>query len=136
MQCLHPNVYKVKQRQQQFYPHEQNSNTKKKVYKIWKQEEVTQKGYRGTVEECSQESPSPPELETVWDMKINEKCFYRYLRRKRKMRENVSLMLKGAEDLMPEDMENAKTLNTLFALVFIGNICLQESQTPEINGEV
>lgn len=52
------------------------------------------------------------------------------------MRENVSLMLKGAEDLMPEDMENAKTLNTLFALVFIGNICLQESQTPEINGEV
>lgn len=52
------------------------------------------------------------------------------------MKENVSLMLKGAEDLMPQDMENAKTLNALFALAFIDNIYLQKSQTPEINGEV
>lgn len=31
----------------------QNSDTKNKVYKIWKQEEVTQKGYRGTVQDCT-----------------------------------------------------------------------------------
>lgn len=52
------------------------------------------------------------------------------------MRENLSLMLKEAEDLMLQDMENAKTLNALFALAFMDSICLQESQTPEISGEV
>lgn len=52
------------------------------------------------------------------------------------MRENVNLMLKAAEDLMPQVMENAKTFNAGFALALIGNICLQESQTPEISGEV
>lgn len=52
------------------------------------------------------------------------------------MRENVNLMLKGAVDLMPQVMENAKTFNAGFALALIGNICLQESQTPEISGEV
>ena len=69
-------------------------------------------------------------------MKVNKKSFYRYLRSKRKVRENMSLLLNEAEDLMPKDMENAKALNTLFALVFTGRICLQESQTPETNGEV
>lgn len=48
----------------------------------------------------------------------------------------MSLMLKEAEDLMLQDMENAKTLNALFALAFMDSICLQESQTPEISGEV
>lgn len=53
-----------------------------------------------------------------------------------KIRENVSPMLKGAEGVMPQLMENAKTPNALLALPFIGNICLQESQTSEICGEV
>lgn len=52
------------------------------------------------------------------------------------MRENVSLMLKEPEHLMLQHVENAKALNILFALAFIGNICLQKSQTPEISGEV
>ncbi|KAK4828691.1 hypothetical protein QYF61_000529 [Mycteria americana] len=38
------------------------------------------------------------------------------------MRENVSLLLNGAEDLMTKDTENAKALNALFALVFTGQI--------------
>lgn len=37
---------------------------------------------------------------------------------------------------MPKHMDSAKALNALFALVFIGKICLPESQTPETNGEV
>lgn len=40
------------------------------------------------------------------------------------MRGNVNLMLKGAEDLMPQVMENAKIFNAMFALALIGNICL------------
>lgn len=52
------------------------------------------------------------------------------------MRENVSLLLNRAEDLMPKDVENAKALNALFTLVFTGKICLQKFQTLEINGEV
>jgi len=51
------------------------------------------------------------------------------------MRENVSLLLNGAEDLVSKDMKNAKALNAFFALVFISKICLQESQTPEANGK-
>lgn len=69
-------------------------------------------------------------------MKTNEKSFYRYVSSKMKIRENVSPMLKGAEGVMPQLMENAKTPNALLALPFIGNICLQESQTSEICGEV
>lgn len=49
------------------------------------------------------------------------------------MRENVSLLLKEEEDLMLQDMENANTLNALFALAFMGNICLKESQTAEFD---
>ncbi|PKU43616.1 hypothetical protein llap_6074 [Limosa lapponica baueri] len=43
-----------------------------------------------------------------------------YLKSKRKMGENVSLLLNGAEGLMPKDMGNAKAFNALFALVFTG----------------
>lgn len=46
------------------------------------------------------------------------------------MRKNLRLLLNGAEGLMQKDVENAKALSALFALVFTGKVCLQETQIP------
>lgn len=106
---------------------------KKKVYKIWKQVEVTQKRYRGTVFKSAQLGKPKP----IWNWKCKwcEDQWQKFLSSEGKMRENLSLMLKEAEDLMLQDMGNAKILNALFALAFMDSICLQESQTPEISGK-
>ena len=60
-----------------------------------------------------------------------KKSFSRYINSKRKMRENVGLLLNGERDLVTKDMEKTEVLNAFLASVFTGKICLQESQVPE-----
>lgn len=48
-------------------------------------------------------------------MTANNKGFYKYIGDKRKMRENVSLLLKKTRDQVTEDIEKAEVLNAFFA---------------------
>lgn len=50
------------------------------------------------------------QLSLARDVKGNKKGFYKYLSGKRKTRKNVGLLLKGSEDLVTQDVENAAVL--------------------------
>lgn len=69
-------------------------------------------------------------------MKGNKKGLYKYINNRRKTRENVSLPLNGAGDLMTNGMEKTKILNAAFISVFTGKTSIQESQAPETRGKV
>lgn len=68
--------------------------------------------------------------------KSNEKGFCRCISCKRKTRENVSLLLNGAGNLVTGNMEESEILNTFFTSVFIGKTDLQESQAHGISRKV
>lgn len=59
------------------------------------------------------------------DVKGSKNGFYKYISSKRKVRENVSLLLNGAGDLVTKDMEKAKVFNAFFTSVFTGKTGLQ-----------
>ena len=64
------------------------------------------------------------------------KCFYRYISSKRKVRKNVGLLLNGAGELMTKDVEKAKILNAFLDSVFIGKTGFQESEISETSEKV
>lgn len=70
-------------------------------------------------------------LNLVKHEKGNKEGFYRHISSRRKLRENMGLLLNEAGDLITKDVEKAKVLFSAFTLVFIGNTCLQESQGKE-----
>lgn len=56
------------------------------------------------------------------DVKCNTKCFYCYISRKRLNKENVSLLLKEAEDLVRAGMDEADILIAFFPSVFTNKV--------------
>lgn len=65
------------------------------------------------------------------DMKSNRKDFYKYIASKMKAKDKASPLLNELEDVVTKKMEKAEILNTLFACVCTGKICLQVSQIPK-----
>lgn len=65
------------------------------------------------------------EFSLVRNVKGNKNGFYKYISRKRKIRENVGLLLDGAGDLVTKDMEKAKVFNAFFTSVFPDKTSLQ-----------
>lgn len=65
------------------------------------------------------------ELGLVRDVKGSKNGFCKYINSKRKVKENVSLLLNGARDLVTKDMEKAKVFNAFFTSVFTGKTGLQ-----------
>lgn len=50
-------------------------------------------------------------MDLARDVKDSKKGFSKYISNKRKIRENVWLLLNGARDLVTQDMEKAEVLN-------------------------
>ena len=57
------------------------------------------------------------------EVKGNKKGFYNYIGSKRRGKEHVSPLLKGAGDLMTRDIRKDKVLSGFFASVFPGKAC-------------
>lgn len=139
--CLNLKERKVSQRQQSACMNEngyldKTQTQKGKDIRCWNRKRWLRRAietlYRSTIDKVRK---AHLELK-LKDMNLNKEIFYRYFRSKQRMRKNVSLLPNRTWDLSPKDMDNAKALNALFALVFIGKICLPESQSPEANSEV
>ena len=64
-----------------------------------------------------------------------QQAFHRYIGCKRKIRENVGLLLNGTEVLMTKDMEKAEVLHVFSVLVSTGKTSLWELQAPEASGK-
>lgn len=69
-------------------------------------------------------------LNLARDIKSNKQGFSKYVGNKRKTRENVGLLLNGAEDLVTQDMEKAEILTAFFVSVFTIKTSFQESLAP------
>lgn len=112
--------------------------TEKKVFK-WKEGKVTQKEFRDVAWLCRdrvRKAKANLEMNLTSDVKGNKMNCYNYISNKRKARENVAWLLSGAWKLVKKDMEKPEVLNVSLTSVFIGKICLQESQALETSGNV
>lgn len=76
------------------------------------------------------------ELNLMMSSKDNKKGFYRCITSQRKSRGRLVLLLNGTWDLVTNNTEKPEELNALFASVFTGNTCLQNSQVLETFGKV
>lgn len=74
------------------------------------------------------------ELNLMRSIKDNKKGFYRCITSKKGG--SLVLLQNGTWDLVTNNMEKAEELNALFASVFTGNTCLQNSQVLETLGKV
>lgn len=63
-------------------------------------------------------------------MKGNNKSFYKHISDKRKMREDVSLLMNEMGDLVTQDSEKVMVLNSFTSFLTLSN-GLQELQVPE-----
>ena len=79
---------------------------------------VTQEEYRDTVPASMDgfRKAKALELNLVKDVKGNKKSFYKYIRSKRKTRENMGLLLNGTRNLVQKDMEEAEVVNAFLSL--------------------
>ncbi|KFW71682.1 hypothetical protein AS28_14104, partial [Pygoscelis adeliae] len=110
---------------------------KKEAYRGWKQGQVAWEEYREIVRAARDQvrkAKALTELNLARDVKGNKKSFYRYIRDKRKTRENVGPLQNKTGDLVTQDTEKAEVLNDFFASVFIGKCSSLTAQATEGKG--
>jgi len=111
---------------------------KRKVYVMWKEGQATSEEYRNVVRACrdaTRKAKFHLELNLARDVKDNKKVFFRYISSKRKIRENVGMLLNKVGALVMEDTEKAELLNACFASVFTAKAGPQASQSLEVREE-
>ncbi|KFW61557.1 hypothetical protein AS28_01374, partial [Pygoscelis adeliae] len=94
---------------------------KKEAYRGWKQGQVAWEEYREIVRAARDQVRNVKaliELDLASDVKGNKKRFYRYVRDKRKTKENVGPLQNETGDLVTRDTEKVEVLNDFFASVF------------------
>lgn len=115
-----------------------NLKRKKEIYGMWKKGQAMWENYRNVVRVCrdmTRKAKAHLELNLAKDIKGKKKSLYKYISSKRKIRENVGLLLNPMGVLVMEDAEKAELLNVFFASVFTAEDDSQESQTSEVREE-
>ncbi|PKU42594.1 rna-directed dna polymerase from mobile element jockey-like [Limosa lapponica baueri] len=98
--------------------------SKKEAYRGWKQGRVDWEEYRETVQTARspiRQAKAQTEFNLARDIKDNKKNFYKYVRDKRKTREDVSPLQKETGDLVTQDIEKGEVLNDFFTSVLSGS---------------
>jgi len=115
----------------------QTQNTKKEVYRGWKQGQVAWEEYREIVQAARgqiRKAKTLIELNLARGIKDNTKSFYRYVSDKRRTRESMDPAWKEMGDLVTWNMEKAEVLNDFFSLVFISKCSSHTTEVTEGKG--
>jgi len=113
----------------------ENLKWKKKVYRMWKRGPAIWQEYKNVIRarrDVMRKAKAHLELNLAKEVKDNKKGFVECVNRKRKIRENVGLLLNEVGALVTEDTEKVGLLNSFFASVFTANPAFQEFQTLEV----
>ena len=70
------------------------------------------------------------ELNLVWDVKNNEKEFFRYIGQMRQAKESGSPLINEKGELASSDVEKFEVLNEFFDLVFMSSQAYHASCVP------
>ena len=76
---------------------------KKRVYDLWKRGQATQKDYKDVVRMCRdkiRKAKAHLELNLATAVKDNRKCFYKYINKKRRTKENLHPLLDVGENIV------------------------------------
>jgi len=109
---------------------------RKKVYREWKQEQVTLEDYKEVFwasKDQVKKAKTQIELYLARDMKANKTKFYRYVSDKKKVRKDVGPLWKETRDLVTRDTEKPKVCNDFLALVITGKGTSNTTQVAESN---
>ncbi|CAM4575936.1 unnamed protein product [Lepidochelys kempii] len=101
---------------------------RKEAYKKWKIGQMTREEYKNIANACRSEirkAKSHLELQLARDVKSNKKGFFRYVSKKKKVKESMGPLLNEGGNLVTEDMEKANVLNAFFASVFTNKVSSQ-----------
>ncbi|KFZ48948.1 hypothetical protein N338_11822, partial [Podiceps cristatus] len=96
---------------------------KRDLHRQWKQGQASWGEYRDTARLCRdgvRRAKVQLELNLARDAKNNKKGFYRYISRKRKVKESVPPLMSETGKLVTADEEKDEVLNNIFASVFTG----------------
>ncbi|KFZ52138.1 hypothetical protein N321_14184, partial [Antrostomus carolinensis] len=113
---------------------------KMELHKKWKQGQVSWKEYTGIARLCRDKvwkAKVQLELNLARESKKNKKNFYRYVNRKRKIKERVPTLMSNHGDLVTIDEKRAEVLNNFFASVFTGNLSPHSSRAdvPQVKDQ-
>ncbi|KAG6923734.1 hypothetical protein G0U57_019529, partial [Chelydra serpentina] len=89
---------------------------------------MTREEYKNIVQACRSEirrAKSHLELQLARDVRSNKKGFFRYVSKKKKVKESVGPLLNEGGNLVREDVEKASVLNAFFASVFTDKVSSQ-----------
>ena len=99
---------------------------KRKVYGHWKQGQVTGEDYRDAVHHCREKiraTKAQLEFKLASTVKDNKKGFLKYVNRKRRIRDNIGLLLDEAGHLTNRDVDKALvSLTLMMCLTTLYNI--------------
>ncbi|KFV12158.1 hypothetical protein N339_01881, partial [Pterocles gutturalis] len=111
---------------------------KNKIYREWKQEQVSWEVYKAAVQTARDQvrkAKAQTELNLSRDIKGNKKTFYQYTGDKRKTREDMGPLQKETGDLATTNMEKAEVFNDFLASVFTGKGSGSSAQVAESEGD-
>jgi len=94
---------------------------KRRVYHLWKKGLAIEEDYRGLVVLCREEikkAKAQLELRLATAVRDNKKCFYIYIKNKKRGKENLHPILDAGGNIANKDEEKAEVLNAFFASVF------------------
>ncbi|KFR09813.1 hypothetical protein N306_03128, partial [Opisthocomus hoazin] len=107
---------------------------KRELHRQWKQGLASWEEYREASRLCRDEvrkAKAQLELNLARDAKNNKKGFYRYVSRKKMVKESVPLLMSETGKLATADEEKAEVLNNFFASVFTGNLSPHPSRVDD-----
>ncbi|KAK4819410.1 hypothetical protein QYF61_003681 [Mycteria americana] len=93
---------------------------KRRVYDLWKKGRATQEDYKGVARLCREKirrAKAELELNLAAAVKDNKKHFFKYIRGKRRAKENLQPLVDGGGNTVTKDEEKAEVLNAFFASV-------------------
>lgn len=109
---------------------------KKSVYDLWKKGQATQNNYK-MLWGCARTKleGQKPNLSSICLLllKIIKQCFYKYINKKRKTKENLHSLLDMRENIVMEHKGNTELVNASFGLNLSKANCSQGRQPPELD---